>query len=137
MTRPPRSVEPRLVAVNGPIASTLRQAMFVRGWQVAHVNERLGLKRDSTRLYAYLRAETAPPPEIRAKLAALFEVSEEALMPAPGPQTELPLTVRPPSSRAMPPAPATIAVQAGGKVRLVVDQMVTLRVASQILALLG
>jgi hypothetical protein len=137
MTRPPRSVAPRLVAVNGPIASTLRQAMFARSWQVVDVNERLGLKRDSTRLYAYLRAETAPPPEIRAKLAALFEVPEESLMPTPGPQTELPLTVRPPSSRAMPPAPATIAVQAGGKVRLVVDQMVTLRVASQILALLG
>ena len=137
MTRTVRTVEPRLVAINGPIASTLRQGMQAHGWQVTDVNERIGLKRDSTRIYGYLRAETAPPPEMRAKLATLFSVPEEALMPVAGPQEELPLVVRQRAPTRVPPAPPTITVQAGGKVRLVVDQMVSLKQASAILALLA
>lgn len=139
MAKPRKTVTaPRLVALYGGVASTLRQALQEKGMMVAAVNERVGLKRGATTLYPYLRAEAAPPPELRVKLAKLLDIPESALMAAGSQSPEQALVVAPRKTKSVSPVPPTITVMAGQQqqVRLVLDQIMPARQAAAILMLL-
>ena len=138
----PKPVEPRLVAIYGGVASTLRQAMQQRQLSVPMLNELLGIRRDRTTLYPYLRAESAPGPELRAKLAAVLDVPESALMAAGSQPAQALVAVpkAPPSKPKTKPAlfpHATVTVVAGQQVRLVLDQIMPAKRAAAILMLLA
>lgn len=68
------------IARKGHAAQAIRLAMQRLNMSPAELHERLGMKRGSTRAYAWLSARATPSPAIRKKVAKLLDIPEQDLM---------------------------------------------------------
>jgi transcriptional regulator with XRE-family HTH domain len=79
MPRTTRQPTLESIARYGHIATLLRRALDDRGWTVGDLNIKLGIARNSTTVYPWLKGFGAPMPGNRVKLAKLLGVAEDAL----------------------------------------------------------
>jgi hypothetical protein len=69
------------IARYGHVAAALRAAMKTHKWSMGDLSQALGMGRQSTVPYPWLKGSGAPGPDNRAKLAALLSIPEVDLMP--------------------------------------------------------
>jgi transcriptional regulator with XRE-family HTH domain len=71
---------PFQIARFGHIAVLLRTEMEKRKWNGGDLSQAIGLDRDSTRIYPWLKGTGAPGPNLRPKIAKVLGVEESELM---------------------------------------------------------
>jgi transcriptional regulator with XRE-family HTH domain len=75
-----RPSTPLEIAKFGHIAVALRAVMVARDWSPGALNQAMGLDRNNTAIYLYLRGQGQPSPERRRALSAATGIPEADLM---------------------------------------------------------
>lgn len=119
---PPTALQ---VAHHGNVTAAIRQALARQEMTPAELRDKLGLGKDSTRIYPWIRGQSAPPVEWHARLAKALGIPRDALVPQAGkPSTALvPVSAKPPARKVPMPEgmQLSIRLKAGGQSQLFVD----------------